>query len=155
MACTYTIVEAVTAAGRTITKENSYTENAQNGISEPIPDQSTDLEVDFVLDVSAIKAIVIVSDQDITLETNNGTTPDDTINLVAGVPYIWTDKSYHACLLTTDVTALFITNSSGSAATRALESWLNSWRCPTKKSRRSARFRRKPPRSIPPWMIRM
>jgi hypothetical protein len=121
MAFSHTISVNWSSGNRSITADNSYSGDAQASVDVSIPDSSTDMLVNFALDVSQIKAIYIKSDQDITLETNNGTTPDDTINLTAGVPYIWTTDSYDTCKLTTDVTALYATNSSGSEANLQIE----------------------------------
>ena len=125
MSFTHTIVESVSTAGRTLTRQNSYSGDSEPSISKPIPDQSTDYEIQFALDVSKTGLIYIVSDQDVTLETNSGSSPDNTVNLKAGVPYIWTEDSYHAPLLTVDVTALFITNTSGAAAQLEIEALYN------------------------------
>lgn len=123
MAFTQTLkLDWVGPSGRQITAANNYSGGAQASVSESIPDSSTDLQVTFALDVSAIKSIYIKSDQNITLETNNGSTPDDTLTLLAGVPYIWHTDSYFTNLLTTDITTdIFITNSSGSAALLEIE----------------------------------
>lgn len=69
------------------------------------------------IDVSQLKGLWIDSDQDVTLETNNGTTPDDTIVLKADVPYVWMEGSPATLLLTADVTAIYCTNASGATAT--------------------------------------
>jgi hypothetical protein len=66
--------------------------------------------------VSACKSFYLNSDQDVTFETNNGAAPVDTIALLADIPYIWHVNSYDSFLLGTDVTAIFITNASGSTA---------------------------------------
>jgi len=84
---------------------------------EQVADAQTDVEIEVTLDFSAVKAFYLVSDQDVTLETNDGTTPDDTFALLAGVPYVWNTDSYDTFLVTVDVTSIFITNASGSAAT--------------------------------------
>lgn len=44
------------------------------------------------------------------------TAGNDTIALLANVPYVWTTNSYATSLLTVDVEAIAITNASGSAA---------------------------------------
>lgn len=85
-------------------------------LDESIPDESTDLAVALALDVSQIKGLYIVSDQDLTLETNSGSAADDTIALVAGVPLVWHPGCYMTNPLATDVTALYVTNASGAAA---------------------------------------
>ena len=119
MAFTHKIIETWTSGNRSIATESDYSGDAQESKDVSIPDSETDYLVNFALDVSQIQAIFILSDQDITLETNDGGSPVDTISLLAGKPYIWkkTD-SYDTCKLTTDITALYITNTGNSAAAR-------------------------------------
>lgn len=125
MAFTHTITQKVTSGGNTVTADNSYSGGAQVSLDESIPDSSTDLLVVVALDVSKIQSIYILSDQDMTLETNDGTTPADTINLLAGKPYIWHIGSYFTNLLATDVTAFYMTNASGSSAQLKMEAVLD------------------------------
>jgi|GEM_PF-1794018 len=84
---------------------------------ETVADSQTDQEVEFALDVSKCKSFFLVSTQDVTFETNDGSSPDDTISLRANEPYVWHTNSYDSFLLGTDVTSVFITNASGSTAT--------------------------------------
>lgn len=116
MAFTHVITQNVAADGLQVGSSRSYSAGLKISLDENIPDSSTDLQVVLALDVSELKSVFILSDQDMTLETNDGTTPDDTINLLAGVPYIWNTDSYDANKLATDVTAFFMTQSSGSVA---------------------------------------
>lgn len=81
-----------------------------------VADSVTDGLHAMVLDVTQVKSILITSDQAVTLEFNNSTTGVPTIVLVANVPYVWTLNSYDTLILGTDVTALYITNASGSTA---------------------------------------
>lgn len=107
----------MTVAGKSLTKTESPSGSAYASFKETIADGQTDKQVTLAVDVSATKMFYIVSDQDITLETNSGSTPDDTISLKAGKPYVFVDADYNSFLLGTDVTALFFTNASGSSAT--------------------------------------
>jgi len=85
---------------------------------ETIADSVTDQQLTVAIDVSAVKGFLIVSEGGaLTVETNNGTTPDDTLVLPAGRPYEWDTDSLDSFLLTADVTDLFLTNASGAAAT--------------------------------------
>lgn len=70
----------------------------------------------LTLDVSQVKALYISSDQDLTLETNSSSSPADTIALKANKPVIWSTNCGLTNPLGTDVTALYITNASGSTA---------------------------------------
>jgi hypothetical protein len=62
-----------------------------------------------------------VSDKAITLETNSGGSPVDTIALAANVPYDWRVGNADAFRLGTDVTGLFVTNASGDEARLQIE----------------------------------
>jgi len=121
MSHSITILEEVQVNNQTIQGQHTHSGGYRQSLSESIPDESTDLEVVFPLDVSAIKAIFIKSDQDITIETNDGSSPDDTLTLTADCPYIWHENSEYTNLLTADVTSLFVTNASGAAATLEIE----------------------------------
>ena len=48
---------------------------------------------------------------------SDGSTPADTITLVANLAYVWDTDSYDTFQLGTDVTAFYFTNASGSTAT--------------------------------------
>jgi hypothetical protein len=73
------------------------------------------------INVSQVKSFFIVSDKDVLIETNDGTTPDDTLTLLAGIPYEWYEGSAATFELGTDVTSIFITNASGATARIQLE----------------------------------
>lgn len=119
MAFTHIITQKITPnSGNPIEKAITLTGGSESNLSESIPDSSTDLQVTFELDVSQVKALFIMSDQNITIETNNGTTPDDTLNLVANEPVVWYTGSLLTNPIGTDITTdIFVTNSSGSTAT--------------------------------------
>ena len=96
----------------------------ERNLDESIPDSSTDLAVTFALDQSAMKSFYLVSDQVVTIKTNNSSTPDDTLVLVASTPVVWTANCQMTNPITVDVAQLYVTNASGTAATlkiRALE----------------------------------
>lgn len=111
------ITEAISIGGAEYAKNNTLSGASKLEISESVADSETDKEIVCAIDVSAVKAVVICSSQDVTLETNNGSTPDDTFSLKANLPYVWYTNKYDSLLLTVDVTSIFITNASGSAAT--------------------------------------
>ena len=121
MSFAHTITEKVLTSGRELTAPNAFSGDGQVSLSVEIPDSTNDQLVDLALNVSEIKAIYMKSDQDLTVETNDGSSPDNTINLLAGVPYVWHENSYFTNLLTVDVTALYLSNSSGATATFELE----------------------------------
>lgn len=102
---------SVTASGGSIGgTTKTYSGGAELLMEQAIAANQTNKLLDLVVDVSTIKSVVIVADVGMTLEFNNSTTGEPTLVLVAGVPYIWNTDSYDACLLNTDITALYVTN---------------------------------------------
>ncbi|MFG0247840.1 MAG: hypothetical protein ACF8OB_03050 [Phycisphaeraceae bacterium JB051] len=99
-------------------KRQDINAEGEQTVEVAVPDSSTDKQIDIVIDVSELKSLYIVSDQDVTIETNDGSAPDDTIALKAGIPLMWESVSgYFSNPFSTDITGLYITNSSGSDAT--------------------------------------
>lgn len=118
---THTITRQLTDGGNQVSAIETVEAEGRKSVDVNVPDSSTDLQVEVVIDVSTVKSIYIKSDQDVTIETNDGTTPADTLAIKANAPYVWTENSVDSLALGTDVTDLFITNASGSAARVQLE----------------------------------
>ena len=116
MAFSHTVSYSVAASSGTLSRSKSYTGSSQVEVSESVADSETDYDIVVAIDVSAVKSFYIVSDQTVTVETNSGSEADDTLSLVAGVPYVWNTDSYDSFQLGTDVTVLYVTNASGSTA---------------------------------------
>lgn len=112
----FIFTEKVAFEQQTVSKANVVEGGLVLQLDEPIPDSSSDLEIELVIDVSQVQGILLVSDQDVTIETNDGSSPDDTISLKAGIPYVWYDGKYDALVFGSDVTSIFVTNASGSDA---------------------------------------
>lgn len=100
---------------------NSYSAESRVSQEVAVADSATDFEVEIEIDVSRLAAYMIVSDQDVTMETNSGSAADETINLLANKPLVWAAGSYYTNLLATDITSLFFTNASGAEATVKIE----------------------------------
>lgn len=69
----------------------------------------TDKQYTIAIDVSALEFIGIVCSKDATLETNSSSSPANTITLKADEPYLWWKNAPWVNVLTTDVTAFFLT----------------------------------------------
>lgn len=82
-------------------------------VIETLAAGATNINRPLALDVSQVVSFAMIATQACVVKTNSSGSPANTINLVANVPYIWNSQSYDAFKLTTDVTALFLTNSSG------------------------------------------
>jgi len=116
-----TVLEQVVINGRTLPASNTLSGEAGTPLEAVISDNSTDKVVSWTLDVSQVAMVYILSDQDITLETNDGSTPDDTLALKAGIPYVWYTDKYDSLIFTADVSILYVTNASGEDATLQIE----------------------------------
>lgn len=123
---THTLIMGWASGGDNLSKSVVQTADGETNLDIAVPDSSTDLLVAFVADVSQMKSLFLLSDKDVTIETNSGSAADDTIDLKANVPVMWVDGGTLANPLTTDVTALYITNASGSAATVNLRMLIDS-----------------------------
>ena len=111
------LLEKLAGAGWTVEQSRTFSGSSVTPmVDEDVATAQTDYEIVVAVDVSAIQCIMIVSTEDVLFETNDGTTPDDTISLLADVPYIWDTDSYFVNLLTVDITSVFITNASGATA---------------------------------------
>jgi hypothetical protein len=55
-----------------------------------------------------LQAIILLSSQNMTVYTNNTNAPQDTINLVAGIPVEWDNSRIYACPFNGAVTAFYV-----------------------------------------------
>lgn len=119
MAVTATIDRHISGIGTTKSQATAYSSSSALDIEEDIPDAGTETEIVAAIDVSEAKAIYIHSTEDVELSTNasEAGAPDNTILLLADIPYLWTYDGYAVNLLTVDVTSIFFDNNSGSTAT--------------------------------------
>jgi len=110
-------------------KSDTITKSASGRVSweEDVATATTDGQINCpTVDVSELELVYIKSTQDVTLETNDGTTPDDTLTLKANQPYVWWSNAPFVNKLTTDITTnVFITNASGATATVTFEAILD------------------------------
>ena len=113
----YTNTATVMAPSGQITYSKQYTASQSVEVDESFADSTTDTQVNLAVDISAVQVFFMACDQDVTVEANDGAGAAGTVSLKANVPYVWTADSYDSIAWTADLTALFITNSSGSTAT--------------------------------------
>jgi len=77
---------------------------------------TTDGEIDIAFPYARLNLLYILSTRDITLEANDGTTPDFTLNIKADSPFIWHSKCGYSNPCTANVTKFLATLGSGAAA---------------------------------------
>lgn len=113
MASTVKVLQSVTYGSKVISNTTNHTVENVQVIEETVADGSTDLAILCSIDVSAAKVVSIMADQDLTIETNDGTTPQETISLTANLPIVW--QTGDAALFAGDVDSIYVTNASGSS----------------------------------------
>lgn len=116
MSFTHTVTNAIRTPSGTLTKSLTYSASGEANASESVANGQTDFDIVIAIAVAEVESFEIVSSQDVLVQTNDGGSPDDSLTLEAGVPYIWNTNSYEAFALTADVTVFYITNASGSTA---------------------------------------
>jgi hypothetical protein len=109
MAFTHTVNDTLVVESSSFTASRNYTGTNRVSIAETVA-VGTNTLINVAIDVSAVKSFRMQSDVAMTVKTNSSGSPDDTITLVAGIPYVWTTDSYDAFLLGTDVTKVYVTN---------------------------------------------
>ena len=114
---TLNIQYSITGLGSAISKTKSVTDEGDITLEVAVADGQTNKLVACELDVSQCKALVLFASVAMTLKTNNSSTPADTIALPAGIPLVYGGDAEETNPLGTDVTALYLTNSSGSDGT--------------------------------------
>jgi hypothetical protein len=85
-------------------------------LDEAIADGSTDLQVACAFALTGLQAFLLVSDQALTVKTNNSGAPQETLAIAAGKPLIYLPGTGAPALFAGAVTALFVTNASGATA---------------------------------------
>lgn len=107
----------------TLYKAVSVTADGDSARNVAVPGATADVLVAAAIDVSQMKGLYIESDQDITIETNSSSAPDDTLTIKANKPLQWYADCGLANPLTVDVTALYLTRGGAGDAT-VLIRWL-------------------------------
>jgi hypothetical protein len=110
MSSQYSIEHTVNLGGREVRNTLPVSGGLEVALSEVIQAQATDVELLCPIDVSQVAYLFLLSDVDLTLETNSGSAADETIELKANVPYEWHTDSYDTLKFETDITSLFATN---------------------------------------------
>lgn len=113
MATTHTITKGWKSGSKAISKSKDLTDSAEMSVDVATPAATTDQLTTIAISATKTTALFLVSDVDLTLKTNNATTPQETINLTAGNPLVWDSNSYHDFPFSGDVTAIYTTNAAG------------------------------------------
>lgn len=123
---TQIVTRTVNAGGVSYSQTSTITAPQEIVTQESVADAATDFQITLPIDISAVKSLLISSTETVTIETNSGSAPDDTLTVNAGDPYLWTTSDPASLLLSEDIAAIFVTNASGTAATVTVVALLDS-----------------------------
>jgi hypothetical protein len=121
MSLSFQFTEKVAIAGTSITQNTTITNDARQSLDVAAVPIAADQLHALVVDVSQDRGCFILSDQNLTLETNSPSAPGNTLTLVANIPYVWYTDKYDALKFTVDITALYVTNASAATAHLQIE----------------------------------
>ncbi|HEY4359400.1 MAG TPA: hypothetical protein VGN17_00425 [Bryobacteraceae bacterium] len=114
------------STARTLTETVSG--NTERNLAVTVSASTNNHEVDLAFLHADLKSLSITSDQAVTIYTNaaSSMSPQDTIPIAAGQVLIWTLATdlIARCPFSDNVTALFITNTGGTAANIYIDSIL-------------------------------
>lgn len=116
MAIQSNLVIALTRGSTEIRSVRSLSSEQGHDVDVLIPAESSEMTVNWSLDISQAELIFMLCERDLTLKTNSSALPDDTITLKAGIPYLWIKDAGIAQPLTEDVAILFATLAAGDDA---------------------------------------
>lgn len=118
------------AGGTVLSRSVSLLGGSEHNIQEAIPATTNDKPVEFALDISQCKVFMLVSDKDVTIETNAADHSGGNIfTLPAGRPFVWFDgmpaMRDTAGNLVVDIASLYITNAGDTQAVVDIRSLLD------------------------------
>ena len=116
MSISHIVTLAWTRQGEQLTQNVTLTADTEVNGDIAVPATTTDLEAIVAFDKTKVKSVFVHSDQDVTVETNSGSAPGNTITLTANTPLVWFPAMPLANPFTVDVTKFYITNAGASAA---------------------------------------
>ena len=88
----------------------TYTGAKDAGIAQVILAGATATSITVSFPFATIQAVIMTTDQDITVKVNSSTTPTETFALKKSAPLIWASDFVHANPFGHDVTVFFLAN---------------------------------------------
>ena len=106
-----------------ISEVTTVTPDTEVKVELVVPSSASDSPYSLFVESTNLKSFVMVATENLTVDTNDGTTPDETFYLTANEPYVWLYGDGTAPI-GGDVDTIYLTNSSGSDATfQLLAGW--------------------------------
>jgi hypothetical protein len=103
----------VTSNAGSISASRAFSGDTQINLDTTIAAATTNQLFTLAIDVSQVKMLVMLAENAMTIKTNSSGSPANTVNLLAGVPYEYGEGGYSTLVLTTDVTAIYVTSTLG------------------------------------------
>jgi len=116
MSVPHNLTLAFTRNGETLSSPVTLMVTGEAGADVAVTAGATAFAVAIAFTVANVQDIYISSDQNITIHTNNSTTPIDTVPVTAGNPILWYSGSGQNCPFAHDVTHMYIANAASVAA---------------------------------------
>src|SRR5574343_1187599 len=116
---TLTVNNNITGTSSARSAQHTVTGSSLNEIDETVDGAVTDKAITCNIDTSHLKYFRVKSNKALTLQANNGTTPDYTLTLAADVPQEWDYQSGAANPITADTTVFYATNAGSAPADNA------------------------------------
>ena len=111
MTLTTTVGVSFKLANETISgATNSYVSDAGQVYDFVVPANTVNHEIDIVLTVANIKALGMLSDQDVTIKTNSSSTPQETIAMQGKKPIVWTPDNGQVIPFAGNITKMYFSN---------------------------------------------
>ncbi len=121
----YQLSQSIADGSETLSNLETITSDAKVAADIAVPHPSTNLEVDLPIDKDGLKLFYLAADQNLTIKTNATSGQDQTLNVVANEPLVWSNKSLQSCPITFDITKLFITSAASADATLKVRALLD------------------------------
>lgn len=99
-----------------INATETITSSVSANLDEVVTDGSTDFQINLAVQEANLQSFSLVSTQDVTVKTNSSGSPQETISLKANRLLAW-GVGGGTKPIAGDLSALFVTNASGSDAT--------------------------------------
>lgn len=115
----HTVATTLNRSGEVFSSSKTYEADAEIVLDATVAASTTHEQYAISFDKDRLISVVITSDKDVTIKTNNSSTPGNTIEVTAGSAIVFNEDSPSGQnpFGAADVTTLFITNANTSLAT--------------------------------------
>lgn len=96
MSYQHSITHTVATPAGSKVKQNDYSAGQHTGVAQTITAGTPVTIPNVAIDVSAMVSLFMYCERDITVTVNDDGTPDATVDLIGGVPLVWTNDGYYS-----------------------------------------------------------